>query len=39
MHAQLSALSFYQRQGYTAVGPVFLEAGIDHLEMRKLLED
>jgi predicted GNAT family N-acyltransferase len=39
MHAQLSALSFYQRHGYTAVGPVFLEAGIDHLEMRKLLED
>jgi predicted GNAT family N-acyltransferase len=38
MHAQLSALSFYQRHGYTAVGPVFLEAGIDHLEMRKLLE-
>jgi len=38
MHAQLSALSFYRRHGYTAVGPVFLEAGIDHLEMRKLLE-
>ena len=38
MHAQLSALSFYRRHGYTAVGPVFVEAGIDHLEMRKLLE-
>ena len=37
MHAQLSALSFYRRHGYTAVGPVFVEAGIDHLEMRKLL--
>jgi predicted GNAT family N-acyltransferase len=39
MHAQLYALSFYRHHGYTAVGPVFLEAGIDHLEMRKLLED
>jgi predicted GNAT family N-acyltransferase len=39
MHAQLSALSFYRRHGYTAVGPVFVETGIDHLEMRKLLED
>jgi len=38
MHAQLFALSFYRRHGYTAVGPVFIEAGIDHLEMRKLLE-
>ena len=38
MHAQLFALSFYQRHGYTPVGPVFLEGGIDHLEMRKTLE-
>ncbi len=35
MHAQLYAIGFYRRHGYEPVGPVFEEAGIDHVEMRK----
>jgi predicted GNAT family N-acyltransferase len=37
MHAQLYAIGFYRRHAYEPVGPVFEEAGIDHLEMRKRL--
>jgi len=37
MHAQLYALGFYRRHAYEPVGPVFEEAGIDHVEMRKRL--
>ena len=37
MHAQLYAIGFYRRHGYDPVGPVFEEAGIDHVEMRKRL--
>jgi predicted GNAT family N-acyltransferase len=37
LHAQLIALEFYKKHGYTAVGPVFEEAGMPHLEMRKAL--
>lgn len=35
--AQLSALPFYERLGYAAWGPVFLDAGIEHRWMRKAL--
>ena len=35
LHAQLYALGFYRRHGYEPVGPVFQEADIDHVEMRK----
>jgi predicted GNAT family N-acyltransferase len=35
MHAQLFALGFYRHHGYEPVGPVFEEAGIEHVEMRK----
>lgn len=35
LHAQLYALEFYKKHGYTEMGTVFLEGGIDHLEMRK----
>lgn len=31
--AQVSALPFYERLGYIAEGPVYLEAGIDHCAM------
>ncbi len=34
LHAQTHALAFYRKQGYTAVGAEFMEAGILHLEMR-----
>jgi predicted GNAT family N-acyltransferase len=37
MHAQLFAIGFYRRHAYEPVGPVFEEAGIDHVEMRKRL--
>lgn len=32
-HAQVSAVPFYERLGYRASGPVFVEADIDHLRM------
>jgi predicted GNAT family N-acyltransferase len=37
LHAQLFALDFYKKHGYEAVGSVFMEAGIEHLEMHKSL--
>ncbi|MFE8597586.1 GNAT family N-acetyltransferase [Archangium gephyra] len=37
LHSQLYALEFYKKQGYEALGEVFQEAGIEHLEMRKKL--
>lgn len=33
LHAQASALSFYQRAGFTARGERFEEAGIEHVDM------
>lgn len=32
-HAQVTAASFYEGLGYVRVGPVFDEAGIDHVRM------
>ena len=32
-NAQLTAVPFYERLGYLSSGPVFVEAGIDHLRM------
>lgn len=37
LHAQLFAKGFYERLGYSPVGEVFEEAGIQHQEMRKAL--
>ena len=37
LHAQVRARAFYDRAGYTATGPVYLEAGIEHVTMRKEL--
>jgi len=37
LHAQVHAEAFYERAGYTAYGPVYVEAGIDHVSMRKSL--
>jgi len=31
--AQLSAMAFYQRAGFTPQGDVFIDAGIDHRQM------
>ncbi|MFJ2744015.1 GNAT family N-acetyltransferase [Streptomyces sp. NPDC087440] len=35
LHAQTHALGFYERLGYVAYGPVFLDAGIEHRGMRR----
>ena len=37
LHAQVSARGFYERAGYTAVGGEYLEAGIEHVTMRRAL--
>jgi len=37
LHAQISARAFYERAGWQAHGEVYLEAGIPHVDMRKLL--
>jgi len=37
LSAQTHALGFYRRHGFSAVGPVFDEAGIPHQEMRRAL--
>lgn len=37
LHAQCSARGFYERAGYTALGPSYVEAGIEHVTMRKPL--
>jgi predicted GNAT family N-acyltransferase len=31
--AQISALGFYERLGFEAVGPVYMDAGIEHRDM------
>lgn len=37
LHAQLHAKPFYDKAGYEAYGEVYLEAGIQHQSMRKML--
>lgn len=37
LHAQVHARGFYERAGYTPFGEVYLEAGIEHVGMRRLL--
>ncbi|MEV5312173.1 MULTISPECIES: GNAT family N-acetyltransferase [unclassified Streptomyces] len=37
LHAQTHALGFYERLGYEAYGPEYLEAGIPHQGMRRVL--
>ncbi|MFF2011313.1 GNAT family N-acetyltransferase [Streptomyces sp. NPDC058195] len=39
LHAQTQALGFYERLGYVAYGPEFLDAGIAHRAMRRTLRD
>lgn len=35
LHAQLHARRFYERAGFSAFGEVYLEAGIEHIGMRR----
>ena len=37
LHAQLAALSLYERAGYESDGEVFLEEGIEHQTMERAL--
>jgi predicted GNAT family N-acyltransferase len=37
LSAQVQAVEFYRRHGFTASGPVYEEAGIPHQEMRRQL--
>ena len=37
LHAQLPSVPFFTRRGYVAEGSQFLEEGVPHLRMRKLL--
>lgn len=37
LHAQIAALRLYERRGYAARGEVFVEEGMDHMEMDKTL--
>jgi predicted GNAT family N-acyltransferase len=37
LHAQVHAAGFYDRAGYVGFGEVYLEAGIEHMSMRKEL--
>lgn len=38
LHSQLTAVPFYRKMGYTERGPVFKDAGIDHVEMYKRVD-
>ena len=37
LHAQLHARAFYERAGFSPFGAIYLEAGIEHLGMRRRL--
>ena len=37
LSAQLHAISFYQRHGFVAEGAVYLDAGIEHRTMKRVL--
>ncbi len=37
LHAQCSAEGFYRKLGFTPVGEVFIDAGMDHRQMEKVL--
>ncbi len=38
LHAQVSAINFYAREGFIAEGELFIEAGIEHRGMRLPLD-
>jgi ribosomal protein S18 acetylase RimI-like enzyme len=37
LHARQAAVGFYEHAGYAAEGPPFIEVGIPHVKMRKLI--
>ena len=38
LHAQLSAVEFYQRAGFESTGDTFMDAGIPHIKMKLNLQ-
>jgi predicted GNAT family N-acyltransferase len=38
LHAQVDAIGFYEKYAFEAVGPEYLEAGIRHRTMRRILD-
>lgn len=38
LHAQVDAIGFYLRHGYLPLGPRYMEAGIEHQTMRRMLQ-
>jgi predicted GNAT family N-acyltransferase len=38
LHAQMVAVPFYLACGFTATGPTFYEAGIEHIKMQKYID-
>ena len=38
LHARQTACNFYTKQGYEAVGDLFYEVGIPHIEMTKRID-
>ncbi len=37
LNAQVQAIPFYEKHGFSTEGPVFMEAGIPHRSMRRML--
>ncbi|RKP52852.1 GNAT family N-acetyltransferase [Trinickia fusca] len=37
LYARCDVVPFYLRHGFTTVGEIFVEAGIEHIEMRRVL--
>jgi len=39
LHAQVSVIKFYKQHGFSAVGDVFIDAGIEHRSMKLVFDD
>jgi len=39
LHAQVNVINFYEQHGFTAVGDVFIDAGIEHRSMKLAFDD
>jgi len=37
LHARETAILFYEKHGFTATGPIFLEVGLTHRKMAKII--
>jgi len=38
MHARMNAVGFYEKLGYSRVGPEFVEVGLPHIKMEKFIQ-